>query len=285
MRSGQVSGFQIAFFIYATWLLVVPLSIVMGKLLELAPAEQATLDRYDALVVAGLGLLLISPLRRGSGEALRRPMANNARREALVMAAVIALLGFAWAGGCALWWDFTGGPVLLERQVSAMGTHDAAMARALNPATAMVHVMIGIVLGPIIEEIVFRRFLYEAWSHRFGWLLGMLLSSIVFASLHPNFIPAFAASLLCTCVYRRTGSLRGSVLVHAANNLVVSYPVLGRWMFPRELDAPGDLQSWTFHVACLLVVLVIWPTYIWMSRDRNDELPIQLEEDHVALPR
>ena len=284
MRTGEASGFQIAFFIYAAWLLVVPFSMLLGRWMQLSTAEQAIFGRYVAVVAAGAGLLLIGPIRRTCARTLRHPW-KAANAEVATLSMVMVVEAFAWVGAYVLWWHVTEGSAGVEGRMATIGTHEQAMAKALDPVPALAYLIVGVVVAPFVEELIFRRFLFEAWSRRFGWFTSMILSSLVFASLHESFFPAFTSSLLFTCIYRRTASIRSSIFVHAMNNLFIFYPLLGRWIFPRGLDAPGDLQSWTFHLTCLLAMVVIWPMYIWMSRDGDDELPIPLEEDHVALPR
>ena len=140
------------------------------------------------------------------------------------------------------------------------------------------------IIGPVVEELLFRAFLYRAWAERFGWFAGMIFSATLFGLLHPNFLPSFMGGVLFVCVYRRTGSLWAAIVVHAVGNLLSYYPLLGRFVFPRDMADAGDLQQWTWHLAALLISLVLWPAYVWMSRDPEAEL-IMEEYPHAALPR
>ena len=284
MQTGKAGGFQVAFFIYATWLLVVPLARFIANALALEGLDLDVFDRYVAVVVAGLGLLAIPPLRRLCAAELGRPLPADRRAEVAAISILNPLHFFAYAGAAVLWWHYQGGAPLLEQRIAALGTHERELAAALRPLQLAAHLLIAVVIGPVVEELVFRAFLFRAWERRFGFIVAMSLSSAVFASLHPNFLPSFLAAVVFVCVYRRTGSLRASIVVHAASNLLAMYPMLGRWVFPHDLAAPGELASWSFQFACLAAVLVIWPAYVWMSRDRADQ-PIVLEDNHVALPR
>ena len=283
MRVGTASGLQVAFFIYTTWLLVVPLGKGISKALELDPGAQALLDRYIAIVVAGLGLALIRPLRRLSLAILKHPIAPEHRSEVAIASVLAPLHAFGAAGAFVLWWHFTEGPAGVAGHVAALGSHAEAIARAFSPAPLAAHLLLAVIAGPVIEELVFRRLLYSAWAAQYGWFNAMLLSAVVFASLHDAFLPSFLGAILFTCVYRRTG-IRGAILVHASWNLMATYPLLGRWIFPRDLEAPGDLASWIPQVTALAAVMVIWPTYAWMCREPKDA-PIVLDAGHAALPR
>jgi CAAX protease family protein len=284
MQTGKAGGFQIAFMIYAAWLLVVPFSRFIAGALGLDAFPRDVFDRYVAVGVAGAGLLLIAPLRRLCAAELARPVPSDLKGEVAAVSLLNPLHFFAYAGAAVLWWHYQGDASLVERRIADMGPHAHAMAAALRPLELASHLAIAVVAGPIIEELIFRAFLFRAWERRFGFIISMLLSSAVFASLHPNFLPSFLASIAFVCVYRRTGSIRASIIVHAASNVAALYPMLGRWVFPRDLAVPGNLSSWSLQIGCLLAVLLVWPIYIWMSRDRADT-PIVLEDHHVALPR
>lgn len=80
------------------------------------------------------------------------------------------------------------------------------------------------VLGPIIEEIFFRGFLYNAVKKRFGILLGVLLSGALFSMLHTNivgFLPIMILGVLMAFLYETTGSLVASISVHILHNSII----------------------------------------------------------------
>jgi len=122
------------------------------------------------------------------------------------------------------------------------------------------------ILAPLTEELVFRALLYRTWEAQWGWLPAMLASSALFAAYHPNFVPAFLGGILYVCLYRRTGSIWAPIVVHAAFNVLIWFPLLGQFIFPRGLDAPGDLQSWWLHLAALFAALVAIPAYVSLAR-------------------
>lgn len=90
------------------------------------------------------------------------------------------------------------------------------------------------ILGPIIEEIFFRGFLYSAVKKRFGMILGLLLSSFLFSALHANiagFLPIMILGILMAFLYEVTGSLVTSISVHILHNSIIVYFVF----FIKEL--------------------------------------------------
>ncbi|MCX5692921.1 MAG: CPBP family intramembrane metalloprotease [Candidatus Omnitrophica bacterium] len=90
------------------------------------------------------------------------------------------------------------------------------------------------VLGPIIEEIFFRGFLYSAVKKRFGVLVGVLLSGALFSMLHVNiagFLPIMILGVLMAYLYEETGSLVTSISVHIVHNSII----VGFVFFIKEL--------------------------------------------------
>lgn len=130
--------------------------------------------------------------------------------------------------------------------VSHVSDPAAEFAKSLSGIPALLFVFLGVVVAPIVEEIVFRGFLFNALRTSFrsdtalrffrhvelGDLAASLTSGLVFGLFHMNFMqfPAlnWAALPIYTVTgmvlaesYRRSGSLYVPILVHAFNNLTV----------------------------------------------------------------
>lgn len=90
----------------------------------------------------------------------------------------------------------------------------------------------GVVFAPLVEEAVFRGYLMTAFVQRFGFVTAALVSSVAFGLAHLTFSPvsagfAFALGLVLCWVYKKSGSLWLSVLIHAATNAVAFTIALG----------------------------------------------------------
>lgn len=285
-RNGAATGLQIAFFIFAVALLAAPLGKWIVGTGRWAPEVAAMIDKAIPFVMAIVILAAFPRLRRLCSFELNNTLDPRNRNEVAAVAALHLLMPFAWAGAVALWYWVSGGEVALAHLMRQLKSHDAEMAHAILPAEMVRSLLVAGVLAPLTEEIVFRGMLYRAWEARWGWLASMLATSAVFAAYHPNFVPTFVAGVLYVSLYRRTGSIWAPIMVHSAFNILIWYPILGQYIFPRTLEAPGDLQSWGFHIAALVVIVVAVPAYASLARYPWDPAePFPPIGAHGPLPR
>ena len=268
MKTGIATGSQIAFFTFALLLLIVPVTNYVAGLHPWTPAEARLIRTILPFTVMAIVLVSFPRLRAVCARELSRSIPAHRRREVLAVSVAALAVAFAWAGLWVLWWWATEGAMSAEQHLRALDSHNAAMADALTGAGALRALFFAVLVAPVIEEILFRCLLYRAWERQWGWIVSMLLTSALFGLYHPNFIPAFASSVVYVCLYRRTGSLWAPVAAHSFFNLCAFYPLLGQFVFPRASEPSGDLASWGFHLACLLFVAIALPAYAWMSRDR-----------------
>jgi membrane protease YdiL (CAAX protease family) len=76
-------------------------------------------------------------------------------------------------------------------------------------------------LGPFLEEIFFRGFVYGLFKRKLGIFWGVILSAMFFAYIHANiasFFPIFCLGIVLAYLYEKTGSLIPSIAVHIIHN-------------------------------------------------------------------
>ncbi len=78
-----------------------------------------------------------------------------------------------------------------------------------------------VVLAPVIEEVFFRGFLLNALWRRYGFISGVVISSLIFAIPHGDILGAFVFAVVLSIVLASTRSLIGPMLVHASNNAII----------------------------------------------------------------
>ena len=86
-----------------------------------------------------------------------------------------------------------------------------------------VSLMALVVLPPVIEETIFRGLAFAAFSKRWGYIWGAVLSSVLFALLHGQAnvgVYTFVLGLMLCVVYVKFKSIGPGILLHMANNLL-----------------------------------------------------------------
>jgi uncharacterized protein len=284
MKTGEASGAQIAFFTFALLLLIVPVSYVVRDLHPWSSDQWRLVNRALPLVVLAAVLFGVRKVRRRCLDQLSRLIPASRKAEVLLVSVASTAEAFAWAGLWILWGWYSLGAVGAEHRLQLLEPHQAHMARSMTPTGLAFDILLAGVLAPVLEELTFRGFLYRAWERQWSWVPSMLLTSVVFAIYHANFVPAFAASVLYVCLYRRTGSLWAPIAVHSFFNIATSYPLLGQYIFQGNHRPSADPGAWGFQIACLFFVVVALPIYVWMSRNEKAVPDTTIEATHAPLP-
>lgn len=284
MKTGAASGLQIAFFTFAFLLLAVPVNDWIAALRPWSPEMQALLDKATLACLGVVVLFGIPPVRRACLDLLRPPLPRDARAEVAAVAALKVVLPLGVIGGIALWLWIRGGAPAVAYYVGQWGSEERELQKAFLVPHMMLMLVVAGVIGPVLEEIVFRGFLYRAWERQWGWFASMLLTSLLFGLYHSTSTQAFLGSVVFVCLYRRTGSLWAPIIAHIAGNIALWYPLLGRHLVPRG-EAPGDISAWGLQLACLLAIAVAIPVYAWMARRaREPAVDFAPTLPHGALP-
>ena len=82
-------------------------------------------------------------------------------------------------------------------------------------------VFFGIVVAPVIEELVFRGFFQSAIRTAFGKQKAIIISGLIFAIVHLDaqiFLQIFILGLLLAYLFEKTGSLIAPIAVHFFHN-------------------------------------------------------------------
>jgi len=77
--------------------------------------------------------------------------------------------------------------------------------------------IVGAIFAPFVEETFFRGFLFQGFRARYGWKVGMVLSSAIFAAAHLDLvalIPTFILGNVLAYVYHRSNSVWPGMLLH-----------------------------------------------------------------------
>ena len=255
--------------IFRVWRCVYPLlldflastaiSVMCGILLSLflrnseAGAPMDISIRYAVLItlVADSILLPLFITLHNRDEAMRRFAGAEAFR-------ILVKKTFTWkhAAFCAAAAIFVSGPLELLVALFASGdtAYDMVEEMLASPGIGLQIVAVGII-GPIMEEYLFRGVLYRRLRDYVGVRWAVLLSSIIFGIAHGNLTQGFFAGafgILLALLYEHYGTLKASCAAHIGNNL---FSVICA-VFLTELPA----ALWILYYLAGLAVL------IWLIR-------------------
>ncbi|WP_101698551.1 CPBP family intramembrane glutamic endopeptidase [Clostridium minihomine] len=114
------------------------------------------------------------------------------------------------------------------------------------------------ILGPINEEILFRRIGFQ-YAQKYGMMFAVVTSSIVFAFVHGARFQVFYALLLGLCagiLCAKTGSILWPILLHMAHN---GFQIAMSYLFPFYEGIPSFrfyLLLFVFAVLCVTCFLL-----------------------------
>ena len=91
----------------------------------------------------------------------------------------------------------------------------------LEDKIILIHVL---VIAPIVEEIIFRGYMYRILKSRTPIIFAMIISSTIFSLIHYNvlsYILLFVLSIFLTYIYERNGSIICPIIIHSLFNLMM----------------------------------------------------------------
>jgi uncharacterized protein len=93
----------------------------------------------------------------------------------------------------------------------------------------------GAVVAPVVEEIIFRGFIFAGLRDRYGWKIAALISSLLFAVIHfqpTAVLPIVVLGLIFAYLYQRSGSIWPAIIMHLSSNAIA----LGAAFLASELS-------------------------------------------------
>jgi membrane protease YdiL (CAAX protease family) len=97
----------------------------------------------------------------------------------------------------------------------------------LTIVSAITFIVVGNVVAPVFEEIVYRGILSGYLSKRYGVIAGFLVSAALFATVHPSRFAFYLLFGLCSsALFHRSGKLATSVTFHVTYNSLITFGAL-----------------------------------------------------------
>jgi membrane protease YdiL (CAAX protease family) len=108
--------------------------------------------------------------------------------------------------------------------------------------TAMLFMAMAVLVAPLVEETVFRGYLYPLFAKTFGVAFGVIVTGVLFGLMHGAQLGwtwslvsvLIAVGVIFTFVRARTGSVFASFLLHLGyNSMIALVTILGILGFPK----------------------------------------------------
>lgn len=133
-----------------------------------------------------------------------------------------------------------------------------------NPLYLVIEILTITILGPIIEEFVFRGVFLHRFIKKTSMWGGILISSILFGILHADMIGAFLFGVIACLLYLRTGNLLIPILMHILNNTlaVLAAYLPASWLEVVTVATREDIASKAGTMTVLLIVSSIITIFI-----------------------
>jgi len=94
-------------------------------------------------------------------------------------------------------------------------------------------IIFAVAIAPVVEEFLFRFFLYGVIKRYLGSFLGVIVNAVLFAAAHthfPSFVPLFVLGSCFTIAYEWSGSILVAMTMHSLFNsvtlIVLAFPEL-----------------------------------------------------------
>jgi membrane protease YdiL (CAAX protease family) len=97
-------------------------------------------------------------------------------------------------------------------------------------------IVFAVAIAPVVEEFLFRFFLYGVLKRYFGRFFGITVNALLFAAAHthfPSFVPLFILGSCFTIAYEWSGSILVSMTMHALFNSVSLTALAFPELFPQ----------------------------------------------------
>jgi membrane protease YdiL (CAAX protease family) len=222
--------------------------IAAGGTPQLLPIAYAA---YGFFLLAALWSLRGADIR--PAEVFGRPPAEVAVWPTVIMMVPVMFCFAAmslWATAfVASWLAPDVAQVLLDRQ-------EEDELQKLTQGGSPLLIMFIVVIGPVIEEFVFRGIVLRRWMAKSTLWRGVIGSSVIFALLHPPFwLGALVVGVFLAMLYLVTRSLYAPIAFHAMYNGLVTWATLGATQITDEQkdQTLAEFRSeWIAETALLL---------------------------------
>jgi uncharacterized protein len=121
----------------------------------------------------------------------------------------------------------------------------------------IIYFFLMVIITPIVEEIVYRGFLFNMLLKKYSLKIALIASSLIFALIHLRFTGIgflFLYGLFFGYVYYKTNSLIAPILAHFTINFLASFSAQSF----VDLNSGSIVKYLLIYVICLFLAFVIF---------------------------
>ncbi|MFA1819561.1 lysostaphin resistance A-like protein [Virgibacillus oceani] len=202
-------------------------ALVVVPFTDLIPFNDADILIFWTIFSFGLGLVIVLLL-------MRPDMKMGSARDASGAGQIIlwSFLGLFMA------YFGQGLAALIEMEVLGIDPGSENTQQIMDIARySPLFMIVPAIIGPILEEIIFRKIIFGAFYKRMNFFFAALLSSFVFAIVHndpQHLLMYITMGLVFAFLYVKTKRIIVPIIVHAAMNSLVIFAQYN--MDPEEIE-------------------------------------------------
>lgn len=155
---------------------------------------------------------------------------------------------------------------------------DAVAAWTIINSSFILHLIIGVLIAPVVEEFYFRKLLFTNLTNCIGIHKAALLSGVIFILVHlqhSHIISTFIFAVALCYLYVATKSVLLCTISHSVFNLIaiVTENFFLEYMI-RSQEEMGSIYNWRFELVvwAVSIVFMIFVFYRFRSRLLSQKL-------------
>jgi membrane protease YdiL (CAAX protease family) len=118
-----------------------------------------------------------------------------------------------------------------------------------------------LIIGPIFEELFFRKFMFSKLLDKNKLWVAILISSLCFSAIHfenpNNLLPSFIYGVIACIIYYQTKNIVYLIILHFLSNLSsMLYAIHGEVFFDWLYSLNFDLIYWALFVFGILLTIL-----------------------------
>lgn len=127
-------------------------------------------------------------------------------------------------------------------------------------SSAYINLISIIIIAPIIEEIVFRKFIFMQLLKKNSVLVSILVSSFCFSLIHfqdlSNLLPTFVSGIFLSVIFFQSKNIIYPIIMHFLNNVIVSLFALYNTIPTYFQEIKFSPLYWLITLSGLAIVVI-----------------------------